>query len=133
MLVYLNYIFLTFCDMSNSVLIPLMYSTPIEYGGLGLQPIHIGIAQGTFGFCNAIFQSQVYSVVVKKFGTRRIFQFASFAFCLVFLIYPALKFFSNRAGGVDTFVIICIVLQFCIMSSLYMSYGMCIHLHLNFS
>lgn len=116
--------FLTFCDMSNSVLLPLMYSTPIAYGGLGLQPIHIGIAQGTFGFCNAIFQVQIFATVVKKFGSLRIYQFASFAFCLVFLMYPILKFFANRAGGVDTYVIIFMVLQFCMISMVYMSYSM---------
>ncbi|KAF9532650.1 major facilitator superfamily domain-containing protein [Crepidotus variabilis] len=115
LLVYLNYLFLTFCDMSNSVLLPLMYSTPIEYGGLGLEPVHIGTALGTFGLVNSLFQSQVFGPLIYRFGFT--------ALCCSFLVYPAMALLAKRAGYVNAAVVACIVVHFSLIAMVYMAYA----------
>ncbi|KAF9532651.1 major facilitator superfamily multidrug-resistance, DHA1 sub-family [Crepidotus variabilis] len=123
LLVYLNYLFLAFCDMSNSVLLPLMYSTPIEYGGLGLEPVHIGTALGTFGLVNSLFQSQVFGSLVRKFGPVRIYQFGFTALCCSFLVYPVMALLAKRAGYVNAAVVACIVVHFSLIAMVYMAYA----------
>lgn len=42
----LNHAFLNFCSMSYDALLPLVYTTPIGLGGLGLTPYSIGLDKG---------------------------------------------------------------------------------------
>ncbi|PPQ68704.1 hypothetical protein CVT25_012105 [Psilocybe cyanescens] len=99
LLTLLNHAFLTFLDMCYFTLIPLVYSTPVKYGGLGLDPFRIGVILATFGFCNSILQAKLLGGLIRKYGAR------------------------NRAGGVDGLVTGCIVVQLCSQSMIYMAYG----------
>ena len=47
---------LTFSDMACQVLIPLVYSTSVELGGLGMVPYEIGVLLGMRGIINAVIQ-----------------------------------------------------------------------------
>jgi len=120
----LNHVCLTFTDMCHFALLPLVYSTPIEYGGLGLDPLRIGTALGTFGLANSILQVNTLGPAVRKFGPRNVYRVA-FAFHLgIFAMYPILHFLAQRAGRADGFVIAGIVIQLCFQSMIYMAYGM---------
>ena len=59
-----NQVFLTFLDMCHTVLLPLMYSTSIPLGGLGLDPFHIG-ALGIFGCVNSLIQMKYMPFYLK--------------------------------------------------------------------
>ncbi|KAF9560743.1 MFS general substrate transporter [Agrocybe pediades] len=118
-----NHVCLTFTDMCHYALLPLMYSTPIEYGGLGLDPYHIGIALGAFGLVNAIVQVKTLGPVVRRFGPRRAYRVA-YSFLLgIFAMYPILHFLVQRAGRVDGFVIAGIFVQLSFQVMIYMAYG----------
>ncbi|KAF8879294.1 major facilitator superfamily multidrug-resistance, DHA1 sub-family [Gymnopilus junonius] len=118
-----NHIFLTFLDMCHFALIPLMYSTPVEFGGLGLKPFEIGIILGTFGFVNSIVQAKFLGGFIRKFGGRKVYRLSFSCLLVCFGMYPVLHFFSQRAGGVDAFVMIFIIIQFSFQMAIYMAYG----------
>jgi len=119
-----NHVFLTFLDMCHFVLLPLMYSTSIPLGGLGLDPFHIGAALGIFGCVNSLIQMKYMGRFIRKFGARQVYIFASPAISGCFAMYPIMSFFARRAGGVDAIVISCMVVQLTCHMSIYMAYGM---------
>lgn len=110
-IIYLNQAFLAFFDMCYQVLLPLMYSTSIQFGGLGLTTFEIGMIMGTWGTCNGIFQLIALPPLSKKFGWRNLYivSFAMLAVCIG--TYPVLNVLARRAGMVDWRVISCMVLQ----------------------
>ncbi|KAE9406686.1 MFS general substrate transporter [Gymnopus androsaceus JB14] len=63
--------FLAFTDMSYQVLIPLIYSTSISAGGLGLSPYQVGLILGIFMFANGVWNWIVLTPILKKFGPRK--------------------------------------------------------------
>lgn len=123
MLAFLNYFFLTFLEMANAVLVPLMYSTPLEYGGLGLTPFYIGTALGCFGVANAIFQVKFLGKLMRNLGKRRLYQVGIASLLVSFSMYPIVKHFAQKAGGVDTLVWICIAIHLASEAGLYMAFG----------
>ncbi|KIM39402.1 hypothetical protein M413DRAFT_29551 [Hebeloma cylindrosporum] len=118
-----NHMFLTFLDMCHAVLLPLMYSTSIPLGGLGLDPFHIGATLGAYGCINSFVQMNFLGRLIRKFGARRMYIFASPAIAGCFAMYPIMSFFARRAGGVDAIVIACIVVQLTCHMGIYMAYG----------
>ncbi|KAJ7888283.1 major facilitator superfamily domain-containing protein [Mycena leptocephala] len=107
----LNHALLCFCDMAYDSLIPLVYSTPIAIGGLGLKPHNIGLIMGLCGFSNAVVQAAVGGRVIRHFGPRRVFNAAFCALACVFSLYPLLSVLARRAGRVDGAVVAVLVCQ----------------------
>jgi len=108
----MNHLFLTFLDMSYLALIPLMYSTPLEYGGLGLGPFQIGFILAAFGITNALIQAVFLGRLIRKYGARKVYIFGMSSLLVCFSMYPCMKYFSKRAQRVDALTIICILIQF---------------------
>lgn len=123
LLTLLNHAFLTFLDMCYFTLIPLVYSTPVKYGGLGLDPFRIGVILATFGFCNSILQAKLLGGLIRKYGARNVYKNTFSCIFGCFTMYPMMHFFAQRAGGVDGLVTGCIVVQLCSQSMIYMAYG----------
>ncbi|KAF8622862.1 hypothetical protein AX15_006703 [Amanita polypyramis BW_CC] len=100
-IILINYAFLGFCDMSVQVLTPLMWSTSIEHGGLGLSPYTIGVTMGAYGVLNAFLQILFLGKFIKRFGPRRV-HIACFSSLLIsFSSFPIAAFFARRANGTD--------------------------------
>ncbi|CAK5270741.1 unnamed protein product [Mycena citricolor] len=121
----LNIGLLAFCEMSSSALLPLMYATSVDLGGLGLEPNTIGLMMGLAGFSNAIIQMRLGGSVIRYFGARRLFTIAFGAIALNIAIYPLLNFLVRRSGGhIDGWVIMVLVVQQvcpCLIASAYAS------------
>ncbi|KAG7090170.1 hypothetical protein E1B28_011777 [Marasmius oreades] len=101
----------SFTNMSHQVLIPLVYSTSISNGGLGLSPYQIGVILGTFGVCNAILQLLVWKPMLKRIGPKGMFILSyTFHIIRVFLMMLA-RIAAARAGKVDWLVWALIVIQ----------------------
>jgi len=100
--ILINYGFLAFCDMSVQVLVPLMWSTSIENGGLGLSPYTIGMALGSYGgVVNAFLQLMFLGKIMRRFGPRRV-DIVCFSSLLGSLLsFPVAGFFARRANGMD--------------------------------
>ncbi|KAJ7249141.1 major facilitator superfamily domain-containing protein [Mycena haematopus] len=119
----INHALLCFCDMAYDSLIPLVYSTPIHLGGLGLEPYHIGLIMGLCGFSNAIVQVFLGGRLIRYFGPRRVFICAPCALIFVFSTYPLLSVLSQRAGRVDAAVLVVLVCQLSCNFVLYFSFA----------
>ncbi|KAG2075426.1 MFS general substrate transporter [Suillus decipiens] len=77
---------------------PLFYSTPIELGGLGFEPITIGLWMGAYGIANGILQAIIFPPLVNKFGPKTVFQFCEGSFILIFAMFPITNIVASRNG-----------------------------------
>ncbi|KAF7337175.1 MFS domain-containing protein [Mycena venus] len=107
----LNHVLLSFCDMAHDSMVPLVFSTPISLGGLGLEPYDIGLIMGLCGISNAIVQVVLGGWIIRYFGPRRVFIGAFCAFGLIFSAYPLLNILARCAGRVDAAVLVVLVCQ----------------------
>lgn len=122
-LTLLNHAFLAFLDMCYAVLLPLMYSTSIQNGGLGLDPSRIGAALGAFGLINSIVQLNFLGRCIRKFGPRTVYTVSFRSFFVLFSMYGITKFFAQRAGEVDHIVVACMIFQLCCQMFIFAAYG----------
>ncbi|KAJ7932790.1 MFS general substrate transporter [Mycena leptocephala] len=98
---------LTFCHMSNESLLPLFYSTPISFGGLGLKPQNIGLIMGIAGLCNALVQAI----------------FGGGSSDGMFALYTLVSLLARRAGRVNAAVGAVLAAQLSCTSVVYFAYA----------
>ncbi|KAH9054507.1 MFS general substrate transporter [Lactarius vividus] len=94
--------------------IPLVWSTPVRYGGLNLSPASIGFGLSIYGGIGGFFQFLFFSRFVSRFGLRRVFIISIASCAVIYTLFP----FENLAaasGGPNLVVWLLIILQ---MSSL---------------
>jgi hypothetical protein len=88
-----NYAVIGLLEMMAGVLIPLVWSTAVEFGGLGMSPASIGVWMASYGFLNGIFQFVGFPHIVERLGPRRLFLISICSFFPMYL----LLFFENLA------------------------------------
>ncbi|KAF6748560.1 major facilitator superfamily domain-containing protein [Ephemerocybe angulata] len=108
----LNYGFFSFLDLSASALIPLVYSTPIEYGGLGMDPFTIGVIMGTYGISKGVLLALFLGKTVRRYGPTKLIQTSIFAQFVSMSAFPVANLLARRAGGADARVACAIFLQY---------------------
>jgi hypothetical protein len=69
----MNYCVIALLHSTAGTLNPLVWSTSVELGGLGMSPASIGSWVGGYGFINGIFQFVTFPRLVRRFGPRRVF------------------------------------------------------------
>ena len=119
-----NYGVIALLDMTTGTLLPLVWSTSVEFGGLGMSPASIGLWMGGYGLMNCIFQLVAFPHIVKRFGPRRVFIATIVLFVPLYSMFPlenlALRH-SSRA--MNPAAALFIVLQLLAMSVSAMGYG----------
>ncbi|KAF8884302.1 major facilitator superfamily domain-containing protein [Mucidula mucida] len=95
------YCFMNFCQGSYEVLTPLMYSTSIPIGGLGLSPYEIGWIMFAWGVVNALLQFFLTSTLIRTLGARRTFITSMSFLSLSFFAFSFESYFARRAGYID--------------------------------
>ncbi|KAG6808806.1 hypothetical protein H0H87_012516, partial [Tephrocybe sp. NHM501043] len=80
-----NYALMVLLNTSVYALVPLFFSMPLKFGGLGFKPVTIGYAMGGCGFLSDIFQVVFFSRLVRYFGERRMVVNGITSLALVFL------------------------------------------------
>jgi hypothetical protein len=88
-----NYGVVGLLDVIAGALIPLVWSTSVEFGGLGMSPASIGLWMAGYGFINGIFQFVAFPPIVRRFGLRRVFIASILSFFPLFIMFP----FENLA------------------------------------
>ncbi|KAN0136114.1 major facilitator superfamily [Lactarius tabidus] len=88
-----NYGMVGLLDVIAGALIPLVWSTSVEFGGLSMSPASICLWMAGFGFINGIFQFVAFPPIVRRFGLRRVFIASILSFFPVFIMFP----FENLA------------------------------------
>ncbi|KAH9169236.1 major facilitator superfamily domain-containing protein [Lactarius sanguifluus] len=89
---------------------PLVWSTPVEYGGLDLSPASIGLWLSVHGGIGGFFQFVFFSRFISRFGLRRVFVSSIVSCAVIYTLFP----FENLAavgGGRNIIVWLLIVLQ----------------------
>lgn len=109
--------------MCYAVLIPLMWSTPVGIGGLGLSSFQIGLTMGIWGFLNAVVQINATGRVIRRFGGASVFKFAFVFYLLCFATFPLSTFLAERHGRVYVGSWLVIASQLFFQVFAYMSYG----------
>jgi MFS family permease len=122
-MIYLNYVCLSFLDMGHFVLLPLFYSTSIPSGGLGLDSYKIGITLGGFGFVNAIVQARFLGLLIRKFGARKMYIICFPGLFVCIALYPIMRHLAQHFGRVNNLVIVCMIIQLSFQMSIFASYG----------
>ncbi|KAH8985293.1 MFS general substrate transporter [Lactarius akahatsu] len=110
-----NYALFAMLSAVAAVYIPLVWSTPVEYGGLNLDPASIGLGLSVYGGMGGFFQFVFFSHFVSRCGLRRVFILSIASCAVIYTLFP----FENvvvACGGPNFIVWLLIILQ---MSSLY--------------
>ena len=74
-----------------SALLPLFFSSPIEIGGLDLDPPKIGYIIGAYGATSAIFQALFSARIIRRFGAGKTFLMSRFILIPIFLLFPTIN------------------------------------------
>ncbi|KAF8518066.1 MFS general substrate transporter [Gautieria morchelliformis] len=94
-----------------SYLQPIILSTPIALGGLGLDTPTIGLILGLNGVVSSVLQVVFFARVHRRLGTKTTFRGALVIYFLVYLSWPLMSHFSKREGRIDAAVITVLTLQ----------------------
>ena len=88
-----NFGVIALLDIAAGTLISLIWSTPVEFGGLSMSPASVGLWTAGYGFMNCIFQFVAFPGTVKRFGPRRVFIASILCFIPISIMFP----FENLA------------------------------------
>ena len=121
--VAINQGFVCFCDISMQVLMPLMWSTSLEHGGLGFTPYTIGLTLGIFGVVNVVIQVMLLGKLIRRFGPRKVLIFSFPAFLVSLACFPLEGCLARQMGGVDWRVWTVIIVHLVMDSLKYYCYG----------
>ncbi|KAF8513960.1 MFS general substrate transporter [Gautieria morchelliformis] len=94
-----------------SYLHPLILSTPIPLGGLGLDAPTIGLILGLNGVVNSVFQVVFFAPLHRRLGTKTTFRGGLTVYFIVYLSWPLMSHFAKREGKVDAAVITVLAIQ----------------------
>ncbi|KIJ65572.1 hypothetical protein HYDPIDRAFT_187328 [Hydnomerulius pinastri MD-312] len=106
---------LGFLDISVKALLPLFFSTPTAYGGLGLSPSSIGVWLGMMGLVDGTFQALFFAKLVDWMGPKRLFCNAIVCYIPVMLMFPAMSWLVQFRGSVDNWIYFCLASQLVLM------------------
>ena len=119
-----NYAFLAFLDQAVLILLPLIYSTPLQLGGLGLGPPTIGAILSIWGVVNGIIQMACFAWVRSRLGHRNCYLIGLIGLGVSFALFPVLAQFAAWDGHkVGPWVWFGITLQLGAYTIGYMSWG----------
>lgn len=90
-----NYCVIGLHDVIAGALMPLVWSTSVELGGLSMRPASIGLWLAAYGFLNGIFQFVAFPPIVRRFGPRHVFIASILCFFPIYILFP----FENLAIG----------------------------------
>ena len=118
----LNYACLALLEMAYRAIQPLFFSTPVEFGGLGLQPSSIGLILGSFGIMDGVFQALFFAKFIDHWGPKRVFQVGMSMFVFIYPLFPIMNIVA-RNMGVSNSVWMLIALQLSLSVIMDMAYG----------
>lgn len=94
----LNYNLLSLMDIMMFAIFPLFCYTPIEHGGLGLEPAAIGYVLGAWGAVSGLFQVFLFDKIVSRWGPKKVFSFGMASFVPCFGLYPIINYLARQRG-----------------------------------
>ena len=83
-----TYAIYAFLEICNFALVPLMYTTPIEFGGLGFDPAQMATCLAVSGIMTGILPFFFFHRVIESMGLRRSLIIFMSGLVPVFLFFP---------------------------------------------
>ncbi|KAH9169218.1 MFS general substrate transporter [Lactarius sanguifluus] len=84
-----NYCVIALLDIVAGALIPLVWSTSVEFGGLSMNPASIGSWMAVYGWINCVVQFVAFPPLVGRFGPQRVFIASIILFFPVYILLPS--------------------------------------------
>jgi uncharacterized membrane protein YvlD (DUF360 family) len=107
----LNYAFTVFTESASSSILPLLYASPISYGGLNLSSFQIGIIMSVSGIILGISSMLFFPILSRKFGLTNLYRIGFSGHLVTQTTYALMNWFARRSGHVDGFVIALLAVQ----------------------
>lgn len=123
-IVLVNYAVLVFLDVSFSSARAYFLSTPIEHGGLGMNPRTIGIILGAAGPIHGMAQAFLFKHVHKRWDMRTIYAVCMVAYVPTYLSLPVMNVLARQVGHVTPLVWGLIVLMELLCTFAYTAFSM---------
>ena len=117
-----NYACLSLIDIFFRAVQPVFYSTPIEFGGLGLSPAKIGNVLSALGLLSGVFQMFFFARIHDKLGSRVTFFIGIVAGLPVFAAFPVMNYLARTEGYSFTLWAV-VAIQIVISILMGLSYG----------
>ncbi|KAH9169683.1 MFS general substrate transporter [Lactarius sanguifluus] len=112
-----NYCMIALFDMAAGALIPLVWSTSVEFGGLSMSPASIGLWMAVYGSINCVIQFVAFPPLVGRFGPQRVFIASIILFFPVYILLPFENLVLRRSSrGLNLAAGLLITLQIVTMS-----------------
>ena len=106
---------------------PIFLSTPVELGGLGLDPPVIGTIMSFFGILNGIFTVFFFARMTDYFGAKGVFLMGMSAAVPCFSLFPLISFLARnsieRTGGLGMEVWVTVGIQVALSVLICLCYG----------
>ncbi|KAN0140331.1 major facilitator superfamily [Lactarius tabidus] len=119
-----NYAMFGLIDMGAVALIPLVWSTSVELGGLSMSPASIGLWMTGCGLLNCVFQFVALPRLVGRFGPRSVFITSILCFFLVYAMFPFENLATRHSGrSMNLMTVLLITLQLSALSLSDMGFG----------
>jgi hypothetical protein len=112
-----------YLEISNFALVPLVYTTPIEFGGLGLDPARMATCLAALGIMTGVLPFFFFHRIVKFLGLRRALLMFMSGLVPAFLFFP-INGTRARHVGVDLVTWILVLVHLFMMVGITMTYGM---------
>ncbi|KAF8840252.1 MFS general substrate transporter [Paxillus ammoniavirescens] len=93
-----NYGVLATFDIVLWALLPLFYSTPIEFGGLGFTPMSIGLYISGFGATNGLIQAFCFAPLTNRLGPKTLLRISHACFIPIFGIIAIVSWVAKLWG-----------------------------------
>lgn len=122
LVVVANYATTDLFYMSFTSVLPLFYATPIERGGLSLDPPRIGTILAAQGAAHGIFQLTFYARLHDRFGAGAIHITGVSSGILIVILFPVINALA-QAHGIGLAVWPCVAIQLALTISLNMCHS----------
>jgi len=118
-----NYATLSLVDITFRAVQPLFFSTPIELGGLGLEPSAIGNILSVFGLLNGLLQIFFFAKIHDYWGSKKTFIVGIASTLPIFVCFPILTYLVKSNGSVTPLAWVIVGVQIIFSLAISFSYG----------
>lgn len=119
----LNYACLALVDISTRAIQPVFFSTPVDLGGLGLPPHHIGKILSIYGILNGILQIFYFAKTHARFGTKNVYVAGIASSLLVFVSFPVINHLARTAGERESDLLLWLAVGFQVIVSIFINFS----------
>ncbi|KAF9231226.1 major facilitator superfamily domain-containing protein [Melanogaster broomeanus] len=93
-----SYATMSLVDMAFRAVVPVFFATPIEMGGLNLDPPTIGTILSLLGISNGILRWVFFARMYDWLGARTMFLVTVSAYLPTIALFPAVSFMARKQG-----------------------------------